>query len=638
MTTEGTKKGKLPHDLLQKIRDSVNIVEVVGEHVVLRKSGANHSGLCPFHSERSPSFSVSENKQLYHCYGCKRGGDLFSFVMEIFGISFPEAVEELAERGRVVIPKEHSRDGAGGEDPEVQARRAAAREKTATASKLNRFVAAFYHQQLQSNATAREYFTRRGITPELVRNFYLGAANASWDSLANHLIEKKAPMPLALELGLVRPSPKRADGFFDLFRDRVMFPILDLRGKVAGFGGRLLSASDDGPKYMNSPESLLFQKSKLAFGLFQAQKHVREKDEIILVEGYFDVLVLHAFGFENVVATCGTSLTADHLQVFRRFASKVTILFDSDRAGISATERGMELGLDHGAILYGAELPPGQDPDEVLLQEGGKERMQQILAAASPILDRHIDRAIEEAEKGPEARAQSLKLIGAWLKRFKDPIGRDVRVESVVSRMKVSRELLLKAMGETVAPMQSQARPSAPSRAQSGPLVRPRTPIKPGAPAKQKISTSERTLLQALVRGAEARGVLDEIGATLPPGSSILDLFAESPIKVMATEVLKAWEEQGDLRGFRPELENAEVQSIVVEAMVASEPGFTPAQLRFAADRAVAKAWARFSQRIRSELTAAEAKQDAELQAKLMKEYLDVQRRMKEFTNFYDEA
>jgi DNA primase len=628
-------RGKFPPELIQKIRDTVSILEVVGEHVVLRKAGANFTGLCPFHAERSPSFSVSEAKQLYHCYGCKKGGDLFSFVMEVHAISFPEAVEELADRARVAMPA--GWDSADGSNPEQDRRRREAREKLQLAYKLNRFVAAFYHQHLSQSAEIGEYFRKRGVDAENARNFYVGAAPAGWDALAQHLQAKKAPLALAQELGLVRPS-QRGQGHFDLFRNRAMFPILDMRGKVVAFGGRSLpgESAQDSPKYMNSPESFLYHKGKVAFGLYQAQKYARERDEILVVEGYFDVLALHAAGFRHAVSTCGTSLTPDHLTLFRKFASRVVILFDGDRAGVTATERAMETGLDHGVVLYGAAMPADLDPDEVLFDAGtgqplagGRERMQAILAAAAPLLDARIAAAVEDAAQGPEARTRALKQVASWLGRYADPVGREVRIQDVVKRLGVSRQLLSTAgAGPATAPSRAPARPSAPS-----------APRPAGA---AKLTSLDRLLLKALARGGAAAQRLSDAGGKMPPNVGFEYLFDS----VTARAFVMAHAGPGGNPARVPigpdALESdsvpAEVRSILTEASIAAEDPFTQEELGTALDKAVAHAWARFSQSIKSALAAAEAKKDAQLQSKLMQDYLDVQRRMKEFTTFYDEA
>ncbi len=657
MSAMVSKGSKFQPELLKTIKDAVNIIDVIGEHVVLRKSGSNYTGLCPFHGERTPSFSVSESKQLFYCYGCKKGGDTIGFVMDMFGVDFSEAVSDLAERARVPMPADAYHDGDTS-DPEAQKRRAAAREKTALAYKLNRFAASFYHQAFQGSPEAQTYFQNRGVAGDLCRDFYVGYASPSWDALTLHLIEKKAPIEIALDLGLIRPSTKKAPGrpdYFDLFRNRGMFPILDMRGKVAGFGGRLMPAlagrdagedASSAPKYMNSPESPIFQKSKLVFGLYQAQKHIREVDEVIIVEGYFDVVALHAGGFRNVVATCGTSLTPEHLQLFRKFASRVTVLFDGDDAGVNATERAMELGLSHGMVLYGCRMPEDLDPDEVLFDQetgapkvGGVEQMKAILAKSSPLLDQRIDEAVSKGSASPESRTQSLKQIGKWLADFKDPVGQEVRMETVQRRMNVSRQLLQQAMGVKLTPgavasVSGQVRLSGPPRVRTSP------------PQRQGLTITDRALLGGFARrSAKFTELLTGVGGKLPPNLTLADVFESTQAHAFFEDLIT---NPAHAQAFREapqqllETElDAQVRSILTEAWVIVPEGDATAldaDFHMALDRAIAKLWARFSQQIKSAITAAEAKKDANLQSELMKEYLDVQRKMKEFTNFYDEA
>jgi len=641
---------KISPEFLTKLKGVVNLIEVVGEHVVLKKSGSNHSGLCPFHSERTPSFSVSETKQFYYCYGCKKGGDIVSFVMEIHGLSFPEAIEELAARGNLPLPKDFT-GGNANEDPEVAARRTAAREKQALAWKLNRFAAAFFHQGLSKSPHIEEYFRKRGVLGELARSFYVGAAPASWDALASHFVTKQAPVALAAELGLIKPSQKQGrpggPGYFDLFRNRAMFPIVDMRGKVVAFGGRGLplpvgapEVGDGTPKYLNSSESFLFQKSRVVYGLYQAQKHIREKNEVIVVEGYFDVLGLHAAGYENVVATCGTALTTEHLQIFIRLCDRVTVLFDNDRAGIEATERAMELGLDHGLVLYGAQLPDKRDADEVLFSQetgealpGGRETMNAVFAAAEPLLDARIRQAGLEAALGAEPQAQAVKQVAGWLKRFKDPVGRDVRIEAAASQLRVPRALLEKALGIVAA---------VPTRASSIPVQLQRPPA-PKAPIRAKpMPPSDRVILMAMARSNENADILAQTRRNLPLEGAFADLFEHPGAQAFVKEVFmdpSGWERfKSAPETFMAGEVDPQVRSILTEAWVSSEPPYPDPEIRMALSRGLGRAWARFSHSLKSALAAAEAKKDAGLQAKLMKDYLDVQRKMKEFTVFYDEA
>lgn len=666
-------KGRISPEFLQKIKDAVNIIDVVGEHVVLRKAGSNFTGLCPFHNERSPSFSVSEQKQLFHCYGCKKGGDLVAFVRDIHGLSFGEAVEELAERASLPLPKDFKRSGDE-DDPEVAKKRTEQREKTATAYKLNRFAAKFFREQLAApvNAHVAEYFRKRGVSSALAQAFYLGASPASWDALATFFMNAKAPMPLASELGLIKPSQKDAGrtggpGYFDLFRNRAMFPILDLRGKVVGFGGRGLptpaGAPDVGgenPKYLNSSESMLFLKSKLAYGLFQAQKHIREKDEVILVEGYFDVLALHAAGFQNVVATCGTSLTEDHIHLFQKFASKITVLFDGDRAGITATDRAMELGLRNGLVLHGASLPDGLDPDELLFDsesgsplENGTERMKGILDASGPLLDSRIESARAFSMKGTEERTQAIKQVGEWLAMLRDPIGREIRIEKVCRDFGISKSLLQQAMEQH----KGNHRNAAPV-VSSRPGATQVPPIRLGgaAPRKkaasQKLSQKESILLRGILRGGNFRTMFEEARSYLPEGwpvNQLADHFAVRQVidslidQEIAPEIV--------VNSLEPTPEHiedgsaalrAQIRVLLSESLFASDaPNSAPfkeGEFRMAVQRGLSDSWARFSQELKGRLQDAELKKDKDLHANLMQEYLDVQRRMKEFGTFYDEV
>lgn len=664
-------KNRIPPELLQKIKDAVSIIEIVGEHVVLKKSGANYSGLCPFHSERSPSFSVSDQKGLYHCYGCKAGGDLVKFFQEIHGLSFMEAVEELAERAKIALPKDIG--GSDSEDPAQKARRQAQQEKTQVAYKLNRFVAAYYHQMLPKLSQADQYFRMRGVNADLGRAFYVGASPASWDSLAEHLTKAKAPVEIAVELGLIRPSKnakQQGSGYFDLFRNRAIFPILDLRGRVAGFGGRILPGGNEddksSPKYLNSSESFIYHKGKLAYGLYQAQKHVREMDEVVLVEGYFDVLALHGAGFQNAVAISGTSMTFDHLTAFRRLGQKVTLLLDGDKAGIAATERAMETGLEKGLVLYGATMPLGRDPDEVLFDQqtgratrDGREQMKAILSAAKPLLDSRIEEAAQEAKTGAEARTTALKRVAGWLAKFSDPVGREIRLETVQQSFGVSRALVDRAVQEagggrgqgsagtmnvrtqqpqqqqTAGPRNPQSRPQSP-----GPTPRPTRRQAVARPAE--FGKHDKILLTALVRGGVYAESIAQARQHLTAKLTFSDLFDYIPARHFVTalmtdpQFLERFSSAPD--AVLQEEVDPQIRTTVMEALMASQPPFADSELKFALERASRRALERFSQQIKAAIAQAQASKDAGLEAELMKEYLDVKRKIKEFTSFYDEA
>lgn len=647
-------KNRIPPEFLQKLKGTINLIEVVGEHVVLRKSGANFLGLCPFHQERSPSFSVSENKQVYFCYGCKKGGDLIDFVTEIHSISFSEAVEELAERAKLPLPREW--DSSAALSPEARKQEEARRQKLSTAFRLNLFVASFYHSQLGQNPTIEQYFKRRGVTPELARFFYLGAAPPQWDALTEHLLAKQAPLPLAKELGLIRPSdanvPRKGPGFYDLFRNRALFPIFDLRGKIAGFGGRSIPTAEnpqgEKPKYLNSSDSVTFQKSKLAFGLYQAQKNIRETREIIVVEGYFDVLALHAAGFTNTVATCGTALGPEHLSIFRRLADRIIILFDGDKAGIAATERVMETGLQEGMILYGAAMPEGLDPDQVLFDENGtplpqgQTQMKEILSNAKPLLDARIESAIEYSKKGSEEKTQAIKRVGQWLAMYTDPIGKEVRIEAALKGFSITRQILDSAR-KNLQKFHSKSNPaSAPSsEVKLSPSFS--TPV-PSKPIDKNDLKLFETILKAIAHRHDASlQIFRQTAANLHSGQNLSSLFSHPyMVKLISKWLLPNLSDQTlpehFLNMLLNEVNDEKIKSIISNICITSlDDDFTENALHVA-KKAEAKYWARISQKLKQDLANAEANKDAVLQEKLMKDYLDVQRKMKEFSAFYDEA
>jgi DNA primase len=712
------KSFKLSEDFLNQLKSSVNLVDVVGEVVVLRKSGANHMGLCPFHSERSPSFTVSESKQFYHCYGCKAGGDVIKFVRELHGLGFVEAIEELSERAGLKLPQNFA-GAEENEDPELARRRQAARERLALGWKLNRFALQFFQSELQKrdHLQVQKYFKSRGVHGDIAREFYVGAAPNRWDSLARRLVEAKAPIGLAVDLGLIRASKKEvkavegAVGYFDLFRNRAMFPIIDQRGKVVGFGGRLMPGAPEpgpgevqSPKYINSAASFIYQKEKVVFGLFQAAKHIRERGEVILVEGYFDVLALHAAGFQNAVATCGTALTLEHLKQFQRLAPKVTVLFDNDRGGVQGTELAMELGLDQGLVLHGATLPPKLDPDEFLFQPEtgallpeGVERLKAILAASRPLIDSRFEDQFRTARAGgPEAISQAVKRIGAWMARFKDPVGRAIRIQQAARELGVAEALLYQAAGiqppaggavqgsagmgrEGAAVRSERDRPnpvssSAPTFRESFGLPpkstfsgkgdwRPggdrkgswtpkdRYPRQgaatPEAPVRRpkrgaELSPREKILLGALARGGDYSAALAETRSLLGPGVSMVELFDYEPARAFVGQLFG---DAGALQRFReaPELflgegQDAQVRTTLMEALLSQHAAPELVEVKEAGRQSARWALERISQRIMKALGLAEASKDAELEAKLKKEYLDCQRRIKEFSTFYDEA
>ena len=351
-------------DTISEVRAASDIVDVVSDYVRLKKKGSNFFGLCPFHQEKTPSFSVNPELGIFKCFGCGAGGDVFRFVREVEGMSFPEAVRTLAEKAGIELPEE----GAASRE------RADAMEAVYGAL---RFAARFFHAQLtrtDSGQKALAYMQRRGYSNAMIREFGVGYAPDGWDRLLKEAEAKHISAETLEQAGLVIPH-KSGEGHYDRYRDRVMFPIFSHMGKVLGFGGRVLddAAGEQGnpqPKYINSPETLVYDKRRVLYGLHQARQIIREQEEAVLVEGYTDVMSLYQAGVRNAVASCGTSLTREQVQLLHRYAQRIVLVFDADGAGEKAARRAIDLVLAEGMSVYVVELPAGEDPDSIAQRQG----------------------------------------------------------------------------------------------------------------------------------------------------------------------------------------------------------------------------------------------------------------------------
>ena len=350
----------IPDHKIEEVRDAADIVDVVSDYVSLKKSGSRFKGLCPFHSENTPSFSVDPEKNLYYCFGCQRGGDVFRFVQEMEGVGFLEGTRMLAEQFGVPLP-----------DDEVD--HEAASEKEAIYHALRWAGRWFYTQltQTQAGQAALDYLHDRGFSNQTIRRFGLGYAPDRWDALLDYAAEEQVDEEILEKAGLVIER-KDGSGHYDRYRGRVIFPIFSHVGKVLGFAGRILDPDADQPKYINSPETKVYDKSRVLYGLRQAKQAIRGEDEVMLVEGYTDVISLHQAGVENVVASSGTALTEGQVQTLGRYAKRILLLYDADEAGARAAVRGMNLVLEQGMGAYAVELPEGEDPDSFVRSEGAE--------------------------------------------------------------------------------------------------------------------------------------------------------------------------------------------------------------------------------------------------------------------------
>ena len=383
--------GLIPQGFIDDLLGRTDVVEVVGSRLKLKKTGKNHSALCPFHNEKSPSFSVSPEKQFYYCFGCGAGGNAISFLMDFERLDFPQAVEELARHAGVDVPREE-RSGRGGVSHTPR--------KDNPLYPVLENAAAFYRQQLRRHAQrsrAVDYLQARGLTGLIAKRYDLGFAPPGWDNLMRHLATDNTEEKVLIEAGLVVENPDTARRY-DRFRDRIVFPIRDSRGRVIGFGGRVLG--DDKPKYLNSPETPVFHKGRELYGLYEARQQNRQLDDILVVEGYMDVIALAQHGVTNAVATLGTATSEDHMKRLFRVVNNVIFCFDGDNAGRQAAWRALLSclpTLEDGRHIRFMFLPDGQDPDSLIRQEGQDAFRARMVQQAQPLTDYLFRHLSEEA-------------------------------------------------------------------------------------------------------------------------------------------------------------------------------------------------------------------------------------------------
>lgn len=368
---------QIPEELLEKIKENNDIVDVISETVRLKRAGKYHTGLCPFHNEKSPSFTVTQDRQIYKCFGCGEAGNVVTFVMKTKNLSFFEAAKYLAERANIPLELE-------------EGKKSKLTEKKELLHKINKEAARFFFFNLQKISSKKEYFLRRGISESTIKKFGLGYSQDSWNALLNHLKSKGYREDIILEAGLAVKSEKGK--VYDRFRNRVVFPVFDYKGNVIGFGGRVLD--DSKPKYLNSPETLVFQKGTNLYGLNFAIKGGISERYLIIVEGYMDCISLHQYGINNVVASLGTALTAGQARLLRRYADKVIIAYDADLAGQKATMRGLEILKSAGFDLRVLTVPQGKDPDEYI-RSNGKEGFLRLIENAIPLIEYRLNNAKE---------------------------------------------------------------------------------------------------------------------------------------------------------------------------------------------------------------------------------------------------
>ena len=541
--------GQISEDKISEVRERTDIVELISQYVSLKRSGANHMGLCPFHSEKSPSFSVNAARQFFHCFGCGIGGDVFSFLMKIEGLAFPDAVRRLAERAGIELEEQAL-------SPEEEQRRQA-RERLFRANDL---AAGYFHRLLMEDPAgepARRYMKTRGYGRRAAGEYQIGYARDSWDGLRRYLEQNDIAVEDARTLGLLREG-KQQRGDYDLFRGRLIFPIFDLQGRVVAFAGRVLD--DSKPKYINSPESPVYHKGRVLFGLYQARQAMRQSGEVILVEGYFDQLALYRAGFAQVVATCGTALTADHARLLKRYVQRVILLFDQDAAGRQATFRAMSVLQEEGVPALVVELPQGDDPDSYL-QHHGSDAFREKLSGARSAMDLYMEDRLAEAGNGIEQKARAAEQVVEKMLSLSSELEQDLYLKELSRRSGIELELLKQTRTQLQRRQRQQHRSAVedppppdelpPTPVESGGAIRVREASVAKRGNADRLSRTEETLLTLLVKKlVPADRFRDEGG---------VELFSHPDARAAAELLLDGGESAGAAQELLERLSAADV-------------------------------------------------------------------------------
>lgn len=435
-------------DFIEQVRSANDIAELIGEQVSLERSGKNLLGLCPFHSEKTPSFSVSPDKQMYYCFGCHASGTVFNFVMETAKISFPEAVRALAMRANIPLPTEMA------DSPVVQAKR----KEMELLYRINKWVSEYFYKQLHQATdakAARDYLQRRGFSADLVEKMKIGYAPAGWTNLVAAAERSQVPTAALVKLGLI--VPRQNEGYYDRFRARVMIPIADTRDRIVAFGGRVLD--DSLPKYLNSPESVLFDKGRMLFGLHYANTFIRKAGNVVLVEGYMDCLSAWQFGIGNVVASLGTALTVEQARLLKRYTNQVVLCYDADGSGLQAALRGLDILLKAGLEVKVAILPSGLDPDDCLRKYGADYFAQEVLAKAQPVVDFQLAMLRREHDLSTvDGKARFVAAAAVLLAKLENEVAKTAYAQQIAFDLQVPESAVLAEMNKQVRASSSQAR------------------------------------------------------------------------------------------------------------------------------------------------------------------------------------
>lgn len=542
--------GKIPEHLIEQIRSQSDIVDVISDYMQLTKKGRNWFGLCPFHGESTPSFSVSQDKQIFHCFGCGAGGNAITFVMDIENIAFPDAVVKLAERTGVPVDMTWAASSE-------QKQRSVSPEHQVMFD-AHEFATEFYHHLLmntEDGEKALEYLQSRGFTKELIESQKIGFALPSWEALSTMLSRKGFDLELMVESGLILKKD-HDDSYFDRFRNRIMFPIRDESGKVIAFSGRIIEKTDDEAKYLNSPESPIFHKSQVLYNLDKARASIRKTRKIVLMEGFVDVLAANRAGVFNAVATMGTSLTAQHIQKLKRLVEHVTICYDGDNAGFEAAKRAAILLKNERLKLDVATLPDKLDPDDYIQTYGNEAFVEQILNNPQPYLS--FMKMAARKGKNLQYESDTIQYIHEVLEQLvgiTSPIERDLYITQLSNETNVAKEAIETTYRKLESEQRQDVRKS-PQQAEQ----RVQTVV---APQKTLTATdrAEKILLTHMLHNED---VVDKVKVRTDQQNP----FVHEEYKAVYVKLVAFYEMyiQADFQRFVEVLDDAELRKIVMEA------------------------------------------------------------------------
>lgn len=548
---------RIAEEKIEQIRKQTDIVEVINDYVQLKKQGRNYIGLCPFHGEKTPSFSVSADKQLYHCFGCGAGGNVFTFLMELEGLTFVEAVRKLAKRVNVSLP-------------EVSTSLQKSSQKHDEILSAHDLAASYYHyllMQTNGGEPGRDYLSKRGFLKEMMEYFQIGFAPNAWDTLSSLLQKRQFNLEKIERAGLI--STRQFDGKpFDRFRNRVMFPIWDGQGKVIAFGGRVID--DSKPKYLNSPESAIFNKSKTLYAFHLARPFIRKENEAILFEGYLDVTMAWQAGVKNGVATLGTSLTEEQAKLIRRNAESVIICYDSDEAGIQATYRAAHILEDSGCYVKIAQLPDKHDPDDYIRLHGGERFRKDIIGESLTLMAFkmryfRMDKNLQDEGE----RLQYIEKILEEISKLTRPVERDHYLRQLAEEFSLSLSALKQEQFRIY--RQSKQRPNNVKKEPERSIVQVKALEKRSL--LQAFENAERFLLAYMMRDREIAEKIQE---------QIADSFNVDLYQAIATHLYAYYGEgnEADISRFLTRLQEKELMQVASEiAMLPLNDELTEEQL-----------------------------------------------------------